>query len=181
MSHISEVKSSVRELHNVVSLIDPMLPAQREIKDIFTLKSFVEGYFEKRRRTFEDSKINVSVTQKSNPSVKVNRGRMLQILDNLARNSQYWLKQNSNSEKSIHVEITEDGFIFGDNGPGISTIIEDSLFDLFVSDKPTSERGGVGLFIVQQLLQTFNEIKHSGKRYDSSNGRRPEKKRQTKM
>ena len=156
LSHISEVKSSVRELHNVVSLIDPMLPAQREIKDIFTLKSFVEGYFEKRRRTFEDSKINVSVTQKSNPSVKVNRGRMLQILDNLARNSQYWLKQNSNSEKSIHVEITEDGFIFGDNGPGISTIIEDSLFDLFVSDKPTSERGGVGLFIVQQLLQTFN-------------------------
>lgn len=153
LSQVTSIKRSVRELHNVVTLIDPMLPAQREIKETFSLKEFIDDYFSKRARTFNDDKIGVVVIPTFNPTVKVTRGRLLQIVDNLARNSQYWLNQSLSQEKVITLEILSDGFIFSDNGPGVSEEVEESLFDLFVSEKPASEKGGIGLFIVQQLLQ----------------------------
>jgi signal transduction histidine kinase len=56
-------------------------------------------------------------------------------------------------EKEIVVTITGSGFSLADSGPGIDTKYEDSVFEMFVSAKPATERGqGLGLFIVTQLL-----------------------------
>ena len=39
-----------------------------------------------------------------------------------------------------------------DNGPGIALSVEDNLFDPFVTTKEQGKGRGLGLFIVQQLL-----------------------------
>jgi len=152
--HVSAIRGSVREMHNTVSLIDPMLPAQRAILDTFDLKSFMLDYFEKRARTFEESKISFLIEARYSPTVKTHRGRLLQIIDNLARNSQYWLVQDAtNGHREIRVTIHGDGFTISDSGPGVAPIVEETLFELFVSDKPRESKGGIGLFIVSQLVE----------------------------
>ena len=90
--------------------------------------------------------------------VKINRGRLLAVLDNLVRNSVYWLRRGATvleitRPKRIRVEISSSGFSVADSGPGIDPKYEDSIFDMFISAKPASERGqGLGLFISSQLL-----------------------------
>lgn len=44
--------------------------------------------------------------------------------------------------------------IFYDNGYGISPAIENMLFEPFVTTKPKGEGRGLGLFIIQQLLDS---------------------------
>jgi len=111
-------------------------------------------YFEKRARTFEESKISFLIEARYSPTVKTHRGRLLQIIDNLARNSQYWLVQDAtNGHREIRVTIHGDGFTISDSGPGVAPIVEETLFELFVSDKPRESKGGIGLFIVSQLVE----------------------------
>jgi signal transduction histidine kinase len=93
-----------------------------------------------------------------NTLVRMNRGRLLQVLDNLVRNSVYWLRRgvaamNVDRPKEIRVKVVADGFILLDSGPGVDPAYEESIFEMFVTAKPAKERGqGLGLFIVTQLL-----------------------------
>ena len=87
-------------------------------------------------------------------TVRVNRPRLLQVLDNLVRNSLFWMERETPvGERRIIIEVEPGGFIVEDTGPGVDPRYEESLFDLFVTAKHQEEEGqGLGLFIVSQLL-----------------------------
>jgi signal transduction histidine kinase len=76
----------------------------------------------------------------------------------MVRNSVYWLKRGATvlevrRPKEIRVAITSEGFTLSDTGPGVDPAYEDSIFEIFMSAKPATDRGqGLGLFIVSQLL-----------------------------
>lgn len=167
------IKGATRELYNSVSLIDPMLPAQRTLRDTFSLKDFFQDYFEKRSSAYMNAGIAVKIDGDCDITIRANRGRLLQVVDNLSRNSQYWLTHTPMSApRTIDVKLTNEGFVFSDSGPGIAPTVEDSLFELFVSDKPAPTQGGIGLFIVSQLLSAMGgsiillpERNTAGRRY----------------
>lgn len=91
-------------------------------------------------------------------SISINRGKIVQIIDNLISNSEYWLiklKGNDpNCKPSITIKIESPWIYFYDNGYGISPAIENMLFEPFVTTKPKGEGRGLGLFIIQQLLDS---------------------------
>jgi C4-dicarboxylate-specific signal transduction histidine kinase len=71
-------------------------------------------------------------------------------------NSEYWLRENHRKDASfageIVVEIDRPFLRIWDNGPGIALSVQDNLFDPFVTTKEQGKGRGLGLFIVQQLL-----------------------------
>jgi C4-dicarboxylate-specific signal transduction histidine kinase len=66
-------------------------------------------------------------------------------------NSIYWL-QTIENEREISITIDKPWVFFKDNGPGVDKSVENTLFLPFVTCKPQGKGRGLGLFIIQQLL-----------------------------
>lgn len=156
MPHLRHIDLARRTITGAASQIDPMLPRTRAVKEKIPLRDFVEKYVAARASEFEREGITVNVVEDEAVTVSMNRNRLLQVLENLVANSRYWL-QNDDApppgKREIRVLIDATGFVVLDNGPGVEPKLEDSLFDLFVSEKPIDGPGqGLGLYIVTQLL-----------------------------
>lgn len=160
LPHFRAIRASCTGITNAAALIDPMLPRGRAIKETINLESFVEEYVSGRQMAFdrEDIKVELLLSSK-NIRVRVSRSRLLQVIDNIVRNSVYWLKRGVLTNeitrpKVLTITLNENGFEVSDSGPGVDIGYEDSLFEMFVTAKPNRESGqGLGLFIVTQLLQ----------------------------
>jgi signal transduction histidine kinase len=173
--HINAIRSSCSAIMGAAALIDPMLPKSRALKDNFQVYDFLLEYAASRKSLFEREGIDVRVSGKeSSIDVRINRSRMLQVLDNLVSNSTYWLRRNrivEGDEVPMVIELlsTANGYSVSDSGPGIDPHYEASLFEIFVSAKPERDSGqGLGLFISKQLLALDGcEISLNSKRNDS--------------
>lgn len=156
--HLRAIRASCTAITSAASLIDPMLPRSRALKETIDLRNFVEEYFKTRSNALDRDRIKIRV---KGPSVKVrvNRPRLLQVFDNLVRNSSYWLRRGeiigqTSIQKEIHIDLTAFGFVLSDNGPGVDPHYEETLFDIFVTAKPERDSGqGLGLFITTELLR----------------------------
>lgn len=157
--HTRSIRAACASITSAAAIIDPLLPRTRTIKETIDLYEFIVQYKENRIGGLDRENINFEILGKQDTTiVKINRGRLLAVLDNLVRNSVYWLRRGTEileikRPKHIRVEISPSGFSVADSGPGVDPAYEDSIFDMFVSAKPASERGqGLGLFISSQLL-----------------------------
>lgn len=142
-----------------LAFIDPMLRAFRETKHELTLSEFMSDFFSLRRDRFERFGIcsTVECVGDGDFDIRMNKGRLTQVIDNLARNSEYWLRslkiQDDSHPLCIHVVIDSPRVVFWDTGPGVRKGMEDACFEIFTTDKPPSEGHGLGLFITRQLLE----------------------------
>jgi signal transduction histidine kinase len=155
--YLEAVRATADALRKHVSFMDPMIRTARETKQVFDIGSFVREYFELRSDRLSKLNIDFKITATEGFSVRMNRGRLLQVLDNLVRNSEYWLQQygrnHPQSALEINVELARPHIIVSDTGPGVKPQIENVIFDLFVTDKPKEQGTGLGLFIARQLLE----------------------------
>ena len=85
---------------------------------------------------------------------KVEKGQVLQILDNLLSNSIYWLDRRLDRtlqpKITITVDLDNDRVLVEDNGPGIPEGTGERVFDAFYTTKSEDGRG-LGLFIARRL------------------------------
>ncbi|MGN5764624.1 ATP-binding protein [Acinetobacter calcoaceticus] len=160
LPELRAVRSACASMTNTVGLIDPMLPRARRIKSNIFLLDFMNEYIDSRTFGLVHEKIEIELLNPEDSlTVRCNQSRILQVLDNLVRNSVYWLRRSESvfkiyTPKKIYIKFTDKGFILWDTGIGVDSKIEDSLFDMFVSAKPhdDNESQGLGLFISKQLL-----------------------------
>lgn len=177
---VRDIRASCNAIIRAAGLIDPMLPRTRATKEEIDVRSLIEEYLETRRGSIESNEIK-TVISGAGKIVRANRSRLIQILDNLVRNSIYWLRRGEKTgevsrQKTIHFRLNNSGLVIWDSGPGVNERHEDTLFDLFVSGRPPKDGGqGLGLFIVKQLLQIdgcdielLNERNEDGRRYKFS-------------
>lgn len=99
----------------------------------------------------------------------VPRGVLLHVFYNLFTNSAYWIDKRkrwavSDSHFQVDSDFSEyikvesagkDAFVVSDSGTGVIPAMEDVLFEALQSGKSYSERRGMGLYIVKQLLNSF--------------------------
>ena len=164
LTNVRAIRLACTEILKAAALIDPMLPRGRSVRESINLLEFAKGYMSAREGLFSRLGIRGEVREDGRAgTVLLNRARLNQVLDNLVRNSMYWVRnvpvasypEMSRREGIIVVEVSPFGFVVWDNGPGVDPGYEDSLFDIFVSGKPDREPGqGLGLFIVRSLLQS---------------------------
>lgn len=142
-----------------LSYIDPMLRTFRETKHAITVSEFMSDFFALRNDRFERFGIAATVEciGDGDFSLRMNKGRLTQIADNLTRNSEYWLRgmkiQREKHQLAIKAIIESPRMTFWDNGPGVRKGMEDACFEIFTTDKPPAEGHGLGLFITRQLLE----------------------------
>jgi len=142
-----------------LSFIDPMLRTFRETKHEIVLSEFMSDFFAIRSDRFERFGIQSTIecVGDGDFSLRINKGRLTQIADNLRRNSEYWLRsmkiQDDKHPLALHVVIESPRMVFWDTGPGVRKGMEDACFEIFTTDKPPSEGHGLGLFITRQLLE----------------------------
>jgi signal transduction histidine kinase len=110
-------------------------------------------------RRLEENQIELKINLLSPFLVEIPRGRLMQVVDNLVRNSEYWLSvplaKKSIANRQITIEIAKPYVSLSDNGFGIRPEIEDRIFAMFVSDKPKETGRGLGLFITREILLRY--------------------------
>jgi len=151
--------STTRELGKTVAAIDPLLPGTRSIKETLDLRKFISDYVEGRIGTATRTNIELACHSELTDDglrFRFSRARFSQVLENLFQNSLYWIQRGPLPDKNVRridIHITSTGFRWSDTGPGIRPSLEPTIFDAYISDKPTSEGSGLGLHVVSTFLE----------------------------
>ena len=130
----------------------------RESTEEFSLRSFLQGIIKFYRDSFDKAGVRIALHSGSNDlTLRMNRGRLTQIIDNLFLNAKYWLQRDLDlgriDQAEIHLALDGSSLLVWDTGRGVDPAIESAIFEPFVTNKPKSEGRGLGLFVVRQLLQ----------------------------
>ena len=156
IKYVEHVRGSVAGLRRQIAHLAPSLRYVRESRERILLASFVDDvqeYFESR---WSSDKLRMEVTSTDSATVLINRGKLLQVLDNLILNNEYWLKEELRAGRIrqgvVTIEIEGSRVRVSDNGPGVDPEVENSLFEPHVTRKPSGLGRGLGLFVVRSLL-----------------------------
>ena len=157
--YIQYARGSVAALRKELAHFSPSLRYVRERReriDVSELVAEVATYYEGRWKK-QNIEVNVEDDSSADFLVRAGRGRLIQVLDNLLLNSEYWvgIAQTRGTIKTgiVTVRLKRPRLTVSDNGPGVEQSVESSLFDAFVTRKPRGQGRGLGLFIVRQLLE----------------------------
>lgn len=158
LAFIEYVQSSVMALRKQMSFLSPSLRYVREQRHDINIGEFAAELVEFYRERLAKNKIAmmVSCTDSTPFGVRMNKGKLTQVIDNLILNSEYWLKEDIAQGRltagTIALEISRPFVRVFDDGSGIDPSVEHALFEPFVSAKKQGR--GLGLFIVKQLLDS---------------------------
>jgi signal transduction histidine kinase len=147
-------------LRKQLSHLTPSLRYLRDKREYIPLKEFfneVEDYYSARFKS-EAIKMKLIPRNARGFTLYLNRGKLLQIIDNLFLNSEYWLEEDIRRKRIkqgvISVELDKPFVRISDNGRGIDPEVEGTLFEPFITTKGPGQGRGLGLFVVKQLLDS---------------------------
>ncbi len=160
MAFIEYVQTAVMALRKQMSYLSPSLRFVREQRHDINLRDFLielkDFYDERMKKNNISFVISGDIVKQF--SVRMNKGKLAQIIDNLVINSEYWLKEDIAQGRIesgvLTLDISHPFVYVFDNGSGIDSKVEGTLFEPFVSAKSKGQGRGLGLFIVKQLLDS---------------------------
>ncbi|MGU3663953.1 ATP-binding protein [Methylobacterium sp. A49B] len=156
---LSVLKDQLETLNKRVANLDVLGTTRRQVKTNFDVKQtiarIVDGRAgEARRRGMQ---VGGSYADPGSWTIRGVPGMFLQIIENLAANSFYWLARQVEVENGFIPRLTIDTDPAGgtvtvtDNGPGIDPTMAESIFEPFVTRKPAGEGRGLGLYISREV------------------------------
>lgn len=172
-----EVTAAASALRRQIGHLAPSLRYQRDKIEVFAISKLIENICEHFSDRWADNGIQSEVTLDSADfSVRTNRGRLTQVVDNIVLNAEYWLKEAQLREAEFQPKLTIAYFSprlrIWDNAGGIDPAVEDTIFEPFITLKPKDEGRGLGLFISTQILESMgcaisllSERNEHGRRY----------------
>ncbi|MFJ2969222.1 ATP-binding protein [Pseudomonas fulva] len=153
---VEHVRSSAATLAKQTSRLAPALRHVRENKENIITSDIIKKIAEYHSGRWGANGVSIELNILSDFEVRLNPGRLTQVLDNLILNSEYWLLQSIRTRKidsgKILITIDRPFLILEDNGIGIDPSIEELIFEPFITSKPSQQGRGLGLFVVRQLL-----------------------------
>lgn len=160
VTYIEYVNSSVNALRKQIAHLSPSLKYVREKRETILVTDFFKETVEyyRERLIKENIEVEVKIINGKNFNLFMNKGKLVQVIDNLFLNSEYWIREDIRLKRiasgTISVEISKPFVRISDNGPGIDPSVESRLFDPFVTTKGRGKGRGLGLFIVNQFLDS---------------------------
>lgn len=158
---IEYIKTTVSSIRSQLKHLDSSFKYNKEKKGEITIGEFLsideKSFYQEKLDKFG---LEFSVNIHDDFVVIANKGKLIQVFDNLINNSIYWLKKKKEienvSDLYMKATIQRPYVYFEDNGWGIEKSVEDSIFEPFVTRKPVGEGRGLGLYIVANLLSSDN-------------------------
>lgn len=160
LAFIEYVQSSVIALRKQMSFLSPSLRYVRDQRHDINIHEFASELAEYYGERLTRNRIGmVLMGANGQPfNVRMNKGKLTQVIDNLVLNSEYWLKEDIAQGRikagTITLELSRPFIRLFDDGRGVDPSIEQSLFEPFVSAKAKGQGRGLGLFIARQLLDS---------------------------
>lgn len=141
---VSTLRSQLTTLQKRLKILDPLSTSGRQVKSNFDLFDWVQQIIATHEAQFFRHSIDWSVETepenlKSGWPVRMVKGMVVQILENLLSNSVYWLKQRRKLEKRFKPQVTvtlrikAQEIVIWDNGPGVQPSRRDEIFQPFVT------------------------------------------------
>jgi signal transduction histidine kinase len=157
---LAPLAAQMKTLLTRLRVLDPVVGGARQVKEQVDLATWVPNIVASTRTSLEAVGIAVEVRAHGGPlSVKVVPGMVVQVLENLLSNAGYWLRRRRLNEPSfrprvrVEVDSRDQSVLVSDNGPGVPPTMRESIFQAFVSTKPSGEGWGLGLFIAREIAQ----------------------------
>jgi len=160
ITYVEHVRSAVTAMRKQLAHLTPSLRYLRERKEEIIVRDFLGELagFHGARCDPRQIELSIKADIGRRFSIFMNKGKLTQIFDNLLLNAEYWLRESLRDGTITHGEITLviDSPIVRvfDNGKGVDPSVEETLFEPFVTTKRSGEGRGLGLFVVQQLLDS---------------------------
>ena len=155
------LETQLKTLQKRLRIIDPLTTSGRQVKERFEVVEIVglvvKGHEAQYRRHSVRGVMQVIPDERHTLHVKMVKGMVVQVLENLLSNSTYWLKQQRRYEGSfnpvltITVDTDAKEIRVHDNGPGVAPDRKEDIFEAFVTTKPPGEGKGLGLFISREI------------------------------
>jgi signal transduction histidine kinase len=160
------LRTEMQTMNKRLRVLDPLSISGRQQRETFDLVALVRETFEGRHRQFERHNIRTQVSVRGGANVIVSgvKGMFVQIIENLTANSVFWLRKQSQENRTFEAQIQvvldskSRRLIFRDNGPGISEALKEDIFKPFFSTKDRRRRQGLGLYIARECAQ-YNEAR----------------------
>lgn len=154
--HINYVTFSLDALRKQMSYFNPGLKYVRAEKQKINIKEFIETHRSFYIERCRIKNIEFITDVRNSFDVRINRGMLNQVFDNLFSNSEYWLDYSVQKglieKKQYNIFVQEKGIIIvWDNGIGISPDLETRLFEPFETKKENGR--GLGLYIAAENLK----------------------------
>lgn len=154
---LKSLEEQLVTLHKRVSAFDSMSGEKRQVKVRFDVREVVTMVMAGHANGLKRHNIEFSVRQDKPLMVRAVRGMLIQILENLIANSEYWLKQQVKFEPgfkpriSLEISAQTRTLTVTDNGPGVAPDRAEVIFHPFVTSKPANRGRGLGLYISHEL------------------------------
>ncbi|MEA1983265.1 MAG: ATP-binding protein [Campylobacterota bacterium] len=111
------------------------------------------------RASLETDKIEVLFDCKSDKTIEMYDGEMMQVVLNIFKNSQDNFKEKNIKKPQILIETDESILKISDNGGGISEEVLEKIFDPYFSTKSEKNGTGLGLYMSKIIVEEH----HNGK------------------
>jgi len=162
VSFTEYVNTTIAGLRRQLLFLAPSLRYVREKRETIDVEQFTGELFKHYTMHFSSITAPISISVKARKGqhfqIEMNRGKLIQIMDNLFLNSEYWLQEDKRMGRlslgTITIEVVKPYVRVSDNGRGVDPVVESTLFEPFVSAKSEGRGRGLGLYIVQQLLDS---------------------------
>lgn len=164
---LSTLNAQLKTLKKRIRILDPLSEPRRQVKESFDLVAWVREILNSHNAQFERHGILYTFSIEPEHSqgvlqVRMVKGMIVQILENLISNSVYWLKQQKKMiagfkpDIEIVLNLRSRELSVTDNGPGVAPSNKEEIFQPFVTNKPPGEGKGLGLYIAREIAH-YNE------------------------
>lgn len=143
----SEHLDAVGRAHTrIQTLIEDLLTLAREGDELGELEPVeLDSFIKNCWRNVKTE--NATIVSDIDRTVRADRSRLKQLLENLFRNA----VEHAGTDSTVTVGAVDDGFFIADDGPGIAPEAQEEVFDVGYS---TSDGGnGFGLSIVKRIAR----------------------------
>jgi len=159
---LSNLELQLKTLEKRLKTLDPATTSGRQRKESFDVvqltREIVEGHSAELQRHHIVCEVRTRPSH-ARLTVKMVKGMIVQVLENLLDNSLYWLKQRKlvdadfAPEIVVEVDATAREVRVTDNGPGVLESFKDRIFQPFFTTKPPGLGKGLGLFIARDVAR----------------------------
>ena len=164
MKRVTTLEAQLRTLQKRLRILDPLSTSGRQVKERFDLIEWIDDILQSHQAQFDRHSIKCTLSVQPRDSdrsmsVRMVKGMIVQIMENLLSNSVYWLKQQKVLDGSFtpNIEIAIDpeakAIRVTDNGPGVDPSRRDEVFQPFITTKPPGDGKGLGLYISQEIAK----------------------------
>jgi signal transduction histidine kinase len=154
---LETLRAEMKTVSKRLRVLDELSVSGRQRAEVFDLGEVLDDLKEGHAGQFQRHNIRVVMERPSGVlRVRLVKGMLVQILENLISNSVYWMKIQAarpvHYGPTITLRVQTSPFVicYSDNGPGISPDHREKIFRPFWSLKEKGKRRGLGLFIARE-------------------------------